>query len=51
VLTGVSGSGRRLSTDPGLMDRGIVLENDVADFVDAFEARDEDVKVVLDLQA
>ena len=88
VLTGVSGSGRRLSTDPGLMNRGIVLENDVvvgsvnanlrhyaqaaqalaaadpgwlgrlvsrrvplADFADAFEACDEDVKVVLDLQA
>jgi threonine dehydrogenase-like Zn-dependent dehydrogenase len=29
VLTGVSTSGRQVSTDPGLMNRGIVLENDV----------------------
>lgn len=87
VLTGVSTSGRRIPTDAGLMNRSIVLENDVvvgsvnanlrhyaqaaqalaaadlgwlgrlvtrrvplADFADAFEARDDDVKVVLDLQ-
>jgi threonine dehydrogenase-like Zn-dependent dehydrogenase len=88
VLTGVSSGGREMPTDPGLLNRGIVLENDVvvgsvnanlrhyaqaaqalaaadldwlgrlvsrrvplADFADAFEARDDDVKVVLDLQA
>ena len=29
VLTGVSTSGRTIPTDPGLMNRGLVLENDV----------------------
>ena len=88
VLTGISTSGRRVSTDPGLMNRGLVLENDavvgsvnanlrhyaqaaqalaaadlgwldrlvsrrvpLTDFAQAFEAHDDDVKVVLDLQA
>lgn len=86
VLTGVSAGGRTLPVDAGLLNRGIVLENDVvvgsvnanlrhyalaaealgradlgwldrlvsrrvplADFADAFEARDDDVKVVLTL--
>lgn len=86
VLTGVSAGGRTLPVDTGLLNRGIVLENDVvvgsvnanlrhyalaaealgradlgwldrlvsrrvplADFADAFEARDDDVKVVLTL--
>lgn len=88
VLTGISSSGRRILTDPGQLNRGLVLENDVvvgsvnanlrhyaqaaqalaaADlgwlgrlvsrrvllsaFADAFEARDDDVKVVVDLQS
>jgi threonine dehydrogenase-like Zn-dependent dehydrogenase len=86
VLTGVSSGGRKVPIDPGLLNRGIVLENDVvvgsvnanlrhyaqaadalgkadlgwlgqlvsrrvplADFAQAFEARDDDVKVVITL--
>lgn len=86
VLTGVSAGGRTLPVDTGLLNRGIVLENDVvvgsvnanlrhyalaaealgkadlgwldrlvsrrvplADFADAFEARDDDVKVIITL--
>jgi threonine dehydrogenase-like Zn-dependent dehydrogenase len=88
VLTGVSSGGRTLPVDPGLLNRNLVLENDVVvgsvnanlrhyrlaaealaradldwlgrlvsrrvrleDFAQAFEAREEDVKVVLDLTA
>jgi threonine dehydrogenase-like Zn-dependent dehydrogenase len=88
VLTGVSVGGREVVTDPGLLNRGLVLENDVvvgsvnanlrhyalaakaladadldwlgrlvsrrvplADFDKAFDPRDDDVKVILDLQA
>jgi threonine dehydrogenase-like Zn-dependent dehydrogenase len=88
VLTGVSSSGRTVPVDPGLLNRGIVLENDavvgsvnanlrhyalaaqalaaadlgwldrllsrrvpLADFAEAFEARDEDVKVVITLDS
>ncbi len=87
VLTGVSSGGHKVPVDPGLLNRGIVLENDavvgsvnanlrhyalaaealaaadldwlgrlvsrrvpLADFADAFEAQDEDVKVVLTLE-
>lgn len=86
VLTGVSAGGRTLPVDTGLLNRGIVLENDVVvgsvnanlrhyalaadalgkadlgwldrlvsrrvpltDFADAFESREDDVKVVLTL--
>jgi threonine dehydrogenase-like Zn-dependent dehydrogenase len=86
VLTGVSSGGRTVPVDPGLLNRDIVLENDVvvgsvnanlrhyalaakalaaadlgwlgrlvsrrvplADFADAFEAHDDDVKVVITL--
>jgi threonine dehydrogenase-like Zn-dependent dehydrogenase len=88
VLTGVSSAGRTLPTDPGALNRSLVLENDVvvgsvnanlrhyaqaaealaradldwlgrlvsrrvplADFAAAFEAEEDDVKVVLDLRA
>ena len=86
VLTGVSSAGGTFPVDPGQLNRGIVLENDVvvgsvnanlrhyaqaadalagadlawldrlitrrvplADFAEAFEAEEHDVKVVLDL--
>jgi len=39
------------AADPGWLGRLVSRRVPLADFADAFEARDEDVKVVLDLQA